>query len=333
MGCIILPSFTAPKGHKSATLRPGKGNSTISFPENYVVFDLETTGFSPMNDDIIEISCVRVRERVVTDTFSSLVRPKKEISECVADLTGITNEMVADAPSLKEIMPSAVEFIGDDIIVGHNVAFDINFIYDASAAALNHILSNDYIDTVRISRRLYPELHSHRLHNVVEHLGIQPVGFHRALNDCYMTYECFEAMHKEVSSKYPNLKKFISTKPYSGTHSHGRTHNDSYAQSIIRAAADKPNTNHPLYGKVCVFTGELKKMSRQSAMNLVTYFGGQCGKNVTRKTNYLILGSDGYCFQIKDSKSSKQKKAEEYKLKGYDIEIIPENVFYDMIEE
>ena len=92
------------------------------------------------------------------------------------------------------------------------------------------------------------------------------------------------------------------------------------------------DNTHPLYNKVCVFTGTLEKYSRQEAAQIVVNLGGSCGNSVTKKTNYLILGNNDYCSMIKDGKSSKQKKAEEYKLKGQDIEIIPESVFYDMIE-
>ena len=90
---------------------------------------------------------------------------------------------------------------------------------------------------------------------------------------------------------------------------------------------------HPLFGKLCVFTGTLEKMTRKDAMQIVVDFGGQVGNSVTKKTNYLILGNNDYCSSIKDGKSSKQKKAESLKLAGNDIEIISENVFYDMISE
>ena len=93
---------------------------------------------------------------------------------------------------------------------------------------------------------------------------------------------------------------------------------------------DKDN---PLYNKVCVFTGTLEKMARKDAMQIVVNLGGICGDNVTNKTNYLILGNNDYCRTIKDGKSNKQKTAEKLKINGQDIEIISENVFYDMIEK
>lgn len=95
----------------------------------------------------------------------------------------------------------------------------------------------------------------------------------------------------------------------------------------ITATTDNFDISHPLYGKLCVFTGTLEKMQRKDAMQLVVNLGGQCGDNVTAKTNYLILGNNDFCSLIKDGKSNKQKKAESLILKGKDIQILSENVF------
>lgn len=95
----------------------------------------------------------------------------------------------------------------------------------------------------------------------------------------------------------------------------------------------QPNENSPLFDKVFVFTGTLERMTRKEAMQLVVDHGGQCGDGVNKKTNYLVLGNNDYCTTIKDGKSTKQKKAEQFKLSGADTEIISENVFYDMFTE
>ena len=104
------------------------------------------------------------------------------------------------------------------------------------------------------------------------------------------------------------------------------------AKDIVTEKTDFDET-HPLFGKTCVFTGTLEKMARKDAMQIVVDLGGLVGNSVTKKTNYLILGNNDYCSSIKGGKSSKQKKAESLKLAGNDIEIISENVFYDMISE
>lgn len=305
--------------------REGKGRSMIIFPTDYVVVDLETTGLSSQFDEIIEISCLRIRDRIVTDDFSTLVKPKCKIDDYTSELTGITNEMVANAPPLENILHNVIDFIGEDLIVGHNVSFDVNFLYDTSFSEFDTVISNDYVDTLRISRKLYPELKHHRLKDIVERAGISPEGFHRALNDCYMTYNCFESMRKEICLTYQNTEIFASL-----------FSNKTYTKIDARKLTAKTtefDTSHPLYGKVCVFTGVLEKMDRKTAMQTVLDIGGLCANSVTKKTNYLILGNYDYCSTVKNGKSTKQMKAEQYKLNGYDIEIIPENVFYDMIEQ
>ena len=108
-------------------------------------------------------------------------------------------------------------------------------------------------------------------------------------------------------------------------------HERSIDLSKLVASANQIDEDNPLYGQVCVFTGILQQYTRQEAAQIVVNIGGICANNVTKKTNYLILGNNDYCAAIKDGKSSKQKKAEAYKLNGQDIEIIPESVFYDMI--
>ena len=106
-----------------------------------------------------------------------------------------------------------------------------------------------------------------------------------------------------------------------------------YDVSKITSENDSFDETHPLYRKRCVFTGALERMSRLDAAQLVANVGGIPENNVTKKTNYLILGNNDYNPILRGAKSGKQKKAEEYKLSGCDIEIIPESVFYEMLEQ
>ena len=112
------------------SLREQKGKSLIDIPNNYVVFDIETTGLDPEFDEIIEIGAVKIKDGIKIDTFNSLIKPEYEIDEFITELTGITNEMVENAPSIDEVLPKFMDFIKDYIIIGHNVNFDINFFYD-----------------------------------------------------------------------------------------------------------------------------------------------------------------------------------------------------------
>ena len=137
-----------------------------------------------------------------------------------------------------------------------------------------------------------------------------------------MVYECFNRLRNDVIEKSGSEDEF--KKQMSAT---GR----SVRSSDISGDSEKLNPFHPLYGKVCVITGTLEKMLRKDAMQIIADIGGINADNVTKKTNLLILGNTTYSSNIKDGKSNKQKKAESLKLVGQDIEIIPENVFYEML--
>jgi len=104
-----------------------------------------------------------------------------------------------------------------------------------------------------------------------------------------------------------------------------------FSAKDIQASTTDFDVTSPIFEKMFVFTGTLERMTRKEAMQLVVDRGGLCGDAVNKKTNFLVLGNNDYCSTIKDGKSTKQKKAEQLKLAGCDIEIISENVFYDMI--
>ncbi len=306
-----------------------KGKSIIDFPEQYIVIDIETTGFSPIYDEIIEIAAIKVENGLTTNTFSTLVKPTHAINDFISALTGITNDMLSTAPALEDVLPLFIEFIGDNTLLGHNVNFDINFLYDNIENILGMPLKNSFIDTMRIFRKLYPELSHHRLIDLASNYGIDRALAHRSLADCQITYDCFKKMIEEISQKYVSLQYFIDLFKKLPA----RTYSGSLKASDIIANAENIDEDNPLYGKTFVFTGTLEKMLRKEAMQIVANFGGINGDNVTKNTNYLVLGNNDYCKSIKDGKSNKHKKAEALKLSGHDIEIISENVFYDMLTE
>ncbi len=307
--------------------RPERGESLLDFPDNFTVIDLETTGYAPQYDEIIEISAIRVRDGQPVETFSSFVKPEMPVDEFITSLTGITNDMLATAPRPAEIFPAARDFIGADVVVGWNVSFDVNFLYDWFSRVLSVPFTNDFIDSLRIARKILPDLPHHRLDDVADHYGIHPEQRHRALADCQTTLDCFAHLRTEVTA-LGSIDEVLRSwqrpqyRPYRKIDLHTIT-------------TDKTdfNPDHPLYGRHCVFTGTLDRMTRSEAAQIVVDLGGICDNSVSKKTNFLILGNNDYCKSIKDGKSTKHKRAEELKLAGCDIEIIPENVFYDMIAE
>ena len=116
-------------------IRTEKGQSLLKLVHDYVVVDLETTGFNPGSDEILEIGAIKVVDGEVVEEFHSMVKPKNRYF--VTNFYGITKSMVAMAPYIEDVLPGFFEFVGDMIIVGHNVHFDVNFLYDASLRSLN----------------------------------------------------------------------------------------------------------------------------------------------------------------------------------------------------
>lgn len=174
-----------------------KGKRWNKYVKDYVVFDLETTGIHPERDVIIEISAVRVCDGKAAAEYSTLVNPKRHIPAAATSVNGITDDMVADAPEIKEAMAGFMDFIGDSILVGHNIhTFDMNFAYDAAWQALGKELDNDYIDTLYMARYCLPGLGHYKLTDISEYFHINTEGAHRALNDCLMNQGCFEELGK-----------------------------------------------------------------------------------------------------------------------------------------
>lgn len=306
---------------KLAKVRENKGKAVNALPEDYVALDLETTGLDPEWDSIIEIGMVRVRRGEVAAEYSTLVNPGTEIDEFITELTGITNDMLASAPAITEALPTARDFLGDDIILGHNINFDINFIYDNCEYQGLPPVSNGYIDTMRISRRVLPDLKHHRLTDIVKALGVDHVQAHRAIGDCRATIDCYKALLARIDV---DMGRDDFAAALAG---HSSTRPDLRKLAADGTAVDE---THPLYGKHCVFTGTLAKMVRVDAAQAVVNVGGLCDNGVNKDTNLLILGTSDYS-KIKDGKSSKLKKAEGLIAKGADLQIISENVFYDLM--
>lgn len=181
-----------------------KGSLIYDFPSDYTVVDIETTGLSPSGCEIIEISALKVRDDEIVDSFSSLVKPSKKINSFITNLTGITNEMVAEAPKIKTILPEFMNFVSNDFILGHNVNFDINFIYDNLFKYFKKEFTNDFIDTMRLSRK-HCDLKKHNLKTLAKHYQISIEGHHRALTDCHITFNIYKNIKNAVLAKSSTL--------------------------------------------------------------------------------------------------------------------------------
>lgn len=154
--------------------------------DDFVVFDLETTGLSAKNDKITEIGAVKIVKGEVVDRFSQLVDPQVPIPALITKLTGINDEMVKGQPVIDQVINSFNNFIGDSILVAHNASFDMGFIRENMKKIGIHI-SNPVLDTLELSRAVFPELKSHKLNLVAKHLKVELLNHHRAVDDSEAT--------------------------------------------------------------------------------------------------------------------------------------------------
>ena len=161
-----------------------------SLDDTYIVFDIETTGFSSIRDRIIEIGAVKVVNGEIVDRFSTFVNPERPIPFEITGLTGITDEMVMGAPAIGTVLPQFLEFARDGVLVAHNAGFDVGFIeQNCREQGLNDRFI--YVDTVALARVLLPTLSKYKLNIVAKALNISLENHHRAVDDAGATAEIF----------------------------------------------------------------------------------------------------------------------------------------------
>jgi DNA polymerase-3 subunit epsilon/ATP-dependent DNA helicase DinG len=147
-----------------------------------VALDIETTGLDPQKDAVIEIGAVRFNGRRVEDEWSTLIHPGRPIPPFVTRLTGITDQMVVQSPSIKSVIPELVEFVGETPVVGHNVAFDLSFL-----RRYNILFDNEILDTYELASVLLPSAGRYNLGALAQQLNVPLPATHRALDDARAT--------------------------------------------------------------------------------------------------------------------------------------------------
>ncbi len=173
------------------------GNSDMPINGDFVVFDLETTGFSPATERITEIGAVRVSGGEIGDTFSTFVNPRMPIPARITELTGITDEMVADAPDDAVAVKDFLEFCNGAVLVAHNANFDISFIR-AACERCGYKFEPVYIDTVVMARSLLPEIKNAKLDTVAKALNLRNFNHHRACDDAAILAEIFTCFTEKL---------------------------------------------------------------------------------------------------------------------------------------
>jgi len=168
----------------------------------FVVFDTETTGLSPNDNRVIEIGAIRFHYKKELEEFDYLINPETVIPYNITKLTSITNDMVKNAPTAKDIVPKFLEFIGDAILIAHNASFDINFINAELARLSLPPLTNKVIDTRYLAQALFTKETNYKLQTLAESFKIEVLAAHRANDDSRVCMKlfliCIRELYKEI---------------------------------------------------------------------------------------------------------------------------------------
>lgn len=247
--------------------------------KDYVSFDLETTGFGK-TAEIIDIGAVKVRNLEIVDTFSELVKPAHYISNQITELTGISQQDVINCRSVKDVLSDFVDFIGDDVLIGHNIAsFDLPIIKRVAANVLGVQLEPKYIDTMRLVKPCMG-LCDRKLQTALDHYGIINTRAHRAFEDSKATHELYIALLGDGAAPYPSVSYYIAD-----------TAEESHKEELeVKWSAEELDN---VDGMRVVLTGDFAAGTREKVTSKLVNSGAKISAALSSKTDYLIVGGYG----------------------------------------
>ncbi|WP_368654850.1 PolC-type DNA polymerase III [Ornithinibacillus sp. 4-3] len=179
----------------------------------YVVFDVETTGLSAVYDTIIELAAVKIYKGEIIDRFESFANPHRALSDVIIDITGITDDMLVDAPEVDKVLTDFRNWMGDAVLVAHNATFDIGFLNEGFRKLDYEKISNPIIDTLELSRFLLPDLGNHRLNTLCKYYDIELTQHHRAIYDAeatgYLTWKLIRELIKLDITHHDQLNQHM----------------------------------------------------------------------------------------------------------------------------
>ncbi|EEG77144.1 3'-5' exonuclease [Dethiobacter alkaliphilus] len=213
------PTVTSALAEKSLQLKERADWDVPLKDSRYIIFDTETTGFYPyQGDEIINIAAVVIENGEIKEDqiFDELVNPHRSIPQAVCDLTGITDDMVADKCGICSVLSDFLDFIGDSVLVAHNAEFDLAFLNIKLNWYTQTEIYNPVIDTYKLGRALYPQLLSHDLDTLIRHHRVKERPRHTALGDSLMTAEIFldylKKLEKEEITTLKQLYYYLHLK-------------------------------------------------------------------------------------------------------------------------
>ncbi len=276
--------------------------------DDYVVIDTETTGLS-RTDRILEIAAAKIVNHSIVATYTQLINPGMPIPSFITSLTGISDAMVAEAPSIETALPEFLSFCEDLPAVGHNIGFDLGMIRRSCEFAGIECTLSMGEDVMYLARRCYPEWEGFSLSFVCGSLDVQDYPVHRALKDVYATYAAYEKL----------INTPVSEKNYWAMRRNARR----YVPDISKMAEHAKARGIDFTGMAFVITGTCPLMTREEATDLIQRLGGVVKSEVTKKCTCLIY-EEGFT-------SSKTKKAADLREKGIPIALMTMQQFLQLI--
>lgn len=170
------------------------------FFDDYVIFDIETTGLDCFKDKIIEIGAIKVINNEIVDEFNYLINPNIPLTDVIKNITGITDEMLKDKETIDLVLPKFIDFIGEYPLLAHNNSFDLSFINENIKQLNLSKLNNIMVDTLELSRKYLTHMYSHKLETLKKYYNIKEVS-HRAVGDCKTTNYVYQEIKKKALIK------------------------------------------------------------------------------------------------------------------------------------
>lgn len=304
-------------------------SDVAEIPISFVMIDLETTGLNSYNAEIIEFAAIKYINGQPVDKFHTLINPGVKIPKDATQVNHITDKMVEDQPRMDVVIDKIYDFINHEVLAGYNVEFDIQFLNQAFKKHGKYIENIIVIDVLTLARKALrkSEVENYKLDTIKQYFQIDTPS-HRALDDCNSAFQvmvrCVELRSQQPakSSKVDDLNVKKNNKNF---------RSDSKKISTLVCENDELDPSHPLFGKICVLTGELSTMSRSNAMQAIVNAGGVLKTSVSTKTDYLIVGHQDHEVVGEDGLSGKQEKAHDLISKGINIKILNETDFLETL--
>lgn len=287
---------------------------------NFVAIDFETA--NAKRTSACSIGMAKVRDGKVIETFHELIKPEPfDFNYINVSIHGITPEMVESTATFIDQWPIIRDFIGDDVLVAHNVSFEQSVINQTLQQNGHQIPEFDYLCTLYMTKVNYPRRIGYKLDDVCKDILGKNVNHHDALEDAIACAEL--AVHN--ISRFPNqpLRELMGALYVTPQ----RDKQEWKKLTGIKPTREELDPNHPFFDKKFVITGVLHSFSREKAVQLIVDCGGIYQDSLTKATDYLVIGDEEFQLLQYGNRSTKARKADEYNSKGGSIKIINEEEF------